>query len=140
MDHPIHRETENVDNIISQIRNGLGSWNVSQSSIADGEDIVLTIKKEDGSIIAGIVGWLWGAGLELEFLWVDREEQGKGLGSKLLAELERIAINKGCFSVCTNSYSFQSPAFYSKYGYETMGVVSGFPDGVTKHFLKKDLR
>ncbi len=140
MDYKIHRETEAVDKTISTIRNNLGNWNITQSTIDDGENIVLTIKNDDGSIIAGIVAWLWGAGLELEYLWVDKNEQGKGLGSKLLMELERIANDKGCHNIVTNTYSFQAPEFYSKFGYETMGVVSGFPNRVTKHFLKKKLR
>ena len=140
MDYKIHRETEAVDKTISTIRNNLGNWNITQSTIDDGENIVLTIKNDDGSIIAGIVAWLWGAGLELEYLWVDKNEQGKGLGSKLLKELERVATDKGCHSIFTNTYSFQAPEFYSKYGYESMGMVSGFPDGVKKHFFKKKLR
>lgn len=101
---------------------------------------MLTIKRDDDTLIAGIVAWLWGAGLELEYLWVDKNERGKGFGSKLLIELERIAIDKGCHNIFTNTYSFQAPAFYSKFGYETMGVVSGFPDRVKKHFFKKKLR
>jgi predicted N-acetyltransferase YhbS len=76
----------------------------------------------------------------LEYLWVDINEQGKGLGSQLLRELERIATDKGCHNIFTNTYSFQAPEFYSKFGYESMGVVSGFPDRVTKHFFKKKLR
>jgi GNAT superfamily N-acetyltransferase len=140
MDYKIYRETEAVDKTIASIRSNLGNWNVSQSTIDDGENIVLTIKKDDGTLIAGIVAWLWGAGIELEYLWVDINEQGKGLGSQLLRELERIATDKGCHNIFTNTYSFQAPEFYSKFGYESMGVVSGFPDRVTKHFFKKKLR
>lgn len=140
MDYKIHRETEAVDKTISSIRNNLVNWNLTQSTIDDGENIVLAIKKNDGTLIAGIVAWLWGAGLELECLWVDKNERRKGLGSKLLMELERIANDKGCHNIFTNTYSFQAPTFYSKFGYETMGVVSGFPDRVTKHFFKKKLR
>jgi hypothetical protein len=56
------------------------------------------------------------------------------------AETRPAFRGRGCHNIFTNTYSFQAPEFYSKFGYESMGVVSGFPDRVTKHFFKKKLR
>ena len=139
MDYPIQRESENIDHWVSQIQRRLGAWNVSHSSMADEEYIVLRIMGEEKEMMAGAVGCRWGSVLELEFIWVAQVKQRAGLGSRLLNEIESIASRQGCTTAFTNSFSFQAPDFYKKHGYETMGVVSGFPDGVSKVFLRKDL-
>lgn len=139
MTRSIVQETANREQVTAEIRARLGAWNASQASIADEENIVLKVEDEAGDLVAGAVGSLWGAVLELEFLWVADSERGAGLGSQLLGEMEETARARGCRTVITHTYSFQAPEFYRKRGYEIMNQVRGFPDGVTRDYFRKEL-
>lgn len=51
-------------------------------------------------------------------LWVDKDYRGKGYGTQLIAELERLYKNKGFNNINTVSCAFQAPEFYKKCGFK----------------------
>jgi GNAT superfamily N-acetyltransferase len=79
-------------------------------------------------------GWLF-----VELLYVPELNRGQGLGSRLLAEAERIAREKGCKSVWLETFRFQAPGFYRKLGYEPFGVLTDYPKGQSRLFFQKSL-
>lgn len=95
--------------------------------------------KEDGKTIGGIVAGGLGDLLEVEFLYVDEECRGRGIGRRLLAHVEALARQRGLKRVLLNTYSFQAPAFYKKLGYtEALKLDPAF-DGFTQSYFLKDL-
>ncbi len=100
------------------------------------ELIVLQVR-DDAQIVAGLVGhtnWDW---LYIETLAVDSEYQGKGLGRELVLEAERIAIQRNCVGAWVDTYTFQSPEFYRRLGYEQFGELPNCPRDQKRLFLRK---
>lgn len=79
----------------------------------------LTVKVErDGELVAGISGWTWGQAAGIGMTWVHENQRGTGLGTTLLGAFEKEAARRGCTRVFVTSFTFQSPAFYQRVGYE----------------------
>jgi len=54
-----------------------------------------------------------------------------------MAEVE--ARKRGARYAYLDTFDFQAPEFYKKYGYEVFGVLEDFPSGHTRYFMKKQL-
>ncbi|MGY0017948.1 GNAT family N-acetyltransferase [Streptomyces sp. cg35] len=95
---------------------------------------------EDGSLAAGLDAHTWATWLHVDLLWVDGRHRGAGLGSRLLAEAERIAReDHGCVNSRVETWDFQAPGFYRQHGYDVVAVVPDYPPGVKEFTLTKRL-
>ncbi|CAG7659067.1 GNAT family N-acetyltransferase [Paenibacillus allorhizosphaerae] len=101
------------------------------------DTINLILKTKDDKVVGGIMCNMFMYSLYIDVLWVDEKYRGHDYGSKLIAGVEEIAKEKGCILVDTCTYSYQSPDFYVKCGYEIYGILEGFPEGIKKYHLKK---
>ncbi len=72
-------------------------------------------------------------------LWVDEAHRGKGYGSILLEEVEKIAKEKECTLIHLDTFDFQAKDFYLKHGYELFGVLDDCPPGHKRFFMKKKI-
>jgi GNAT superfamily N-acetyltransferase len=115
-------------------------YNVATTGITDGRMLLLTVRDEQETIIAGLSGWTWGGCMEIEYLWVREDQRGKGLGTQLLAAAEAEGIARGCTQVVLDTHSFQAPEFYKKHGYAPYGVVDNYPRGFSHIHLRKELQ
>ncbi|MFF8032385.1 MULTISPECIES: GNAT family N-acetyltransferase [unclassified Streptomyces] len=94
----------------------------------------------NGDLAGGLVGHTWTAWLHVTLLWVDGRHRGAGLGSRLLAEAERVAsAERGCTASRLETWDFQAPGFYRRHGYEVVCVIPDYPPGVTEYTLTKRL-
>ncbi|WP_406450999.1 GNAT family N-acetyltransferase [Streptomyces sp. NBC_00876] len=94
----------------------------------------------EGRVAAGVTGRTWAYWLHVDLLWVDARHRGSGLGSRLLAEAERVArTDRSCTRSRVETWDFQAPDFYRKRGYEVSGRVEDYPPGVTEFTLTKML-
>lgn len=82
----------------------------------------------------GSITWDW---LHIELLWVDESLRTDGIGSRLLAQLERLALARGVFRFRVSTASFQALEFYQKNGYEIFAELSDCPPGHTDYSLRK---
>ena len=139
MNYEIRRVEGNVTGTIAMIREQLGAWNSTQSSIAEEQEIAIEALGSDHDMIGGLAASIWGSVMELEFLWVAERMRGKGVGSDLLQSAEAIAMASGCTIISTHSYSFQAPDFYRKFGFTAAATLDGFPGGISKYILVKRL-
>ena len=73
----------------------------------------------------------------IDTLCVDEAYRGKGLGAKLLAEVESAAKEKGCYLIHLDTFDFQAKEFYEKQGYEVFGVLEDCPKRHCRYYLKK---
>ena len=99
------------------------------------------VEDKNGNIIAGILSkmYCWNC-LYIDVLWVKEEHRKDGLGSRLLKEIESVAIEKGCYLIHLDTFDFQAKDFYIKHGYEVFGVLDECPEGHKRYFLKKILK
>ncbi|MBB6672441.1 GNAT family N-acetyltransferase [Cohnella nanjingensis] len=101
------------------------------------EEINLTIKDGDGSVIGGMLAvlcWNW---IEVDILWIEESLRGMGYGTRLLNFIENIAKEKNCTFIKLNTFSFQAPEFYLKNGYNEVAVFEDAPIGSNHYYFKK---
>jgi len=122
------------------IRNKLIEYNSKCVPNGRYEEIILCLKNPVGEIIAGlnsVICWNW---MEIDNLWVHEEYREQGYGKKLLAEAERISRDKNCSFIKLNTFSFQAPEFYKKYGYQIIATIENAPKDYKHYYFKKELK
>ena len=98
----------------------------------------LLVRDETNAIRAGLIGNCYAGWLFINLLWVHRDLRRRGIGSGLIAEAERRAIAFGCHSAYVDTFSFQGPEFYPRFGYEVFGTLD-YPPEHKRIFLQKKL-
>ena len=114
-------------------------YNAAATGYDDAESFTAVQKDRAGALEAGISGYTWGGCCFVSLLWVSKPLRGKGLGSELLAAVERHAREKRCRLVLLASHSFQAPEFYARRGYERVAQVRDHPVGYSSAFYAKRL-
>lgn len=100
--------------------------------------ITKKVTNENGELIAGIASsvYLWDC-LYVDLFWIHEDYRKKGVGSKLLKEVEVEAKEKGCNLVHLDTFDFQATDFYLKNGYQIFGTLEDCPKGHKRYYLKK---
>lgn len=114
--------------------------NAAQTGKDDGHLFSFFIHNDQQEIIAGLAGWTWASACEIQTLWVHPAYRDQGYGSSLLKTVEEKARGRGCQVILVSSYSFQSPGFYQKHGYELAWCLTDFPPGHQHCYLVKRLQ
>ena len=105
---------------------------------------------KEGDKIMGLVGlhnYIWGPTENVWLAWfaVDPAYQCKGYGARLLAEIEKLAINKGREKLFVETYDspvfYKARSFYQARGFTESGVVKNYlPDGSSMIVYEKQLQ
>lgn len=132
-----------VDTDADDICDKLVEYNLSRVPKTQETDFVNIYKKivnEKGEIIAGCLAkmYCWNV-IYVDILWIDEVYRKQGLGSKLLKEIERIAVEEDCALIHLDTFDFQAKDFYIKHGYEVFGVLEDCPKEHCRYYLKKKL-
>jgi GNAT superfamily N-acetyltransferase len=121
------------------VRDPLDEGNMVITGWRDYHPVAVFLRDEADTVRGGILGHCWGRWLHVEYLWVAEELRGQDYGSRLLAAAEDEARAHGCLGVFLDTFDFQAPGFYPKYGYEVYAELQGHPPGHTLYYLRKDL-
>ena len=132
-----------VDTDADYICDKLVEYNLSRVPKTQETDFVNIYKKivnDEGEIIAGCLAkmYCWNV-IYVDILWIDEAYRKQGLGSKLLKEIERIAVEEDCTLIHLDTFDFQAKEFYEKQGYEVFGVLDNCPTEHCRYYLKKNL-
>ena len=121
------------------IGRALGEYN---SAKAHREHRYIPLNKKlldaDGNLIAAIFSGVgsWN-NLEIDMLWVDEDFRDQGIGSALLAEIEREAQEQGAyFSLAEGLFDWQD-GFFRKNGYKAVGTLEDCPRGHRIYVMEK---
>jgi GNAT superfamily N-acetyltransferase len=98
----------------------------------------LFVRDQSDAIRAGLVGHCYAGWLFINLLWVHQELRRTGIGSRLIAQAEQRAIEFGCHSAWVDTFSFQGPDFYPRFGYKVFGTLD-YPPDHKRIFLQKRL-
>lgn len=136
----MHIRLENTESQKAQkIVNLIRTYNRSKREAAESEPLNLYIEDENGQLMAGLVAETFGNWLEIEYLFVKENLRGQGIGSQLLQQAESEAKKRNCRFAFVNTYQFQAPAFYQKYGYKEVFTLKDYPYTGQRHYYQKDL-
>lgn len=111
---------------------------VPKTQEIDFENINIKSVDQNGNIIGGCIAkmYCWNV-VYVDILWVDESFRNKGIGSKLLKEVEKIASKKKCNLIHLDTFDFQAKDFYIKHGYEIFGVLEDCPFEHCRYYMKK---
>jgi GNAT superfamily N-acetyltransferase len=119
---------------------GLVSFNRTQAGPLRYKRDVISVRDVRGHLLGGIILQSYWRETYVELLWLSARARRAGLGGKLLSEAERRVRKRGSRIIHLNTYSFQAPGFYEKWGYRRFGRIAGSPQGESRHFYVKRLR
>ena len=119
--------------------NLIRSYNRSKREAAESEPLNLYVEDDSGQLMAGLVAETFGNWLEIEYLFVKEDLRGQGIGSQLLQQAESEAKKRNCRFAFVNTYQFQAPAFYQKYGYKEVFTMKDYPYTGQRHYYQKEL-
>ena len=122
-----------------EIGNLIRSYNRSKRETAESEPLNIYVEDDSGELMAGLVAETFGNWLEIEYLFVKEDIRGQGIGSQLLQQAESEAKKRNCRFAFVNTYQFQAPAFYQKYGYKEVFTLKDYPYTGQRHYYQKDL-
>jgi len=120
------------------VDSGLGAYNAPFVHDTRYSYFGIFVRDEAGAIRAGLIGNCYAGWLFINLLWVEPGLRRGGIGQGLIAAAERHAIQFGCHSAWLDTFSFQAPDFYPRFGYREFARLD-YPPGHQRIFLKKQL-
>jgi GNAT superfamily N-acetyltransferase len=131
-------DSESIEEGRKAVLEGLSSFNENKTS-AIPKGISVFVRDRKNRVVGGVVGYTFGDWLHVGLLWIEESFRNKGYGTKLLKMIENEAVKCGCKYVDLDTFSFQAKPFYEKHGYTLFATLDNYPEGHSKHFLKKEL-
>jgi GNAT superfamily N-acetyltransferase len=111
---------------------------VSAAGVGEEQEFAVLVR-DDGRIVAGASGAIWGGGCQVHVVWVDPPLRRHGLARLLMAEIESEARRQGCRLVMGLTYEVLTGDYYDRLGYRTVGVIEDYPTGSSTRWYCKDL-
>jgi GNAT superfamily N-acetyltransferase len=102
-------------------------------------EVLFSAVDEHGSELGAVLAtkdWAW---LNIQVLFVEEKERCTGVGSALLAQIEKWGTENGCNKIHLDTFTFQAVAFYERRGYKEFGRLKNFPSGHDRVFMMKVL-
>jgi Predicted acetyltransferase len=118
---------------------GLLEYNLERIEDKNPKDLGIYLQDETGEKVAGLIGDTHGNWLSVKFLWVSKELRGQHIGSEILKQAEKTAKERGCKYVFLDTFSFQAPLFYKKYGYKEVFALEDYPVTGKRYYFTKIL-
>ena len=96
--------------------------------------------EDDGKLVAGLNAYITNFKiLYVSTVFVDEEYRRKGLGARLMREMEKRAAAMGVNMIRLDTYDWQGKEFYETLGYECVGHYDNKEDGFSEYFYLKRL-
>jgi ribosomal protein S18 acetylase RimI-like enzyme len=121
------------------IGRGIATYNQQKAGEQNFQRLCFVLQAPDQEVVGGVLGEIYWDWFHLDLLWVKDELRGCGYGHRLLMRAEAEARQRGAKYVFLDTFSFQAPDFYKKYGYQVFGELKDFPPGHQRYFLTKYL-
>jgi GNAT superfamily N-acetyltransferase len=112
---------------------------IAAAGLGEEHEFGIFARGDDGSIVAGISGIVWGGCCELQAMWVQESLRNRGLAHALLASAEAEARRRGCALVVFHAYDLLARGLYERVGYETVGIIENCPAGSAARWYRKIL-
>lgn len=118
---------------------GLAAYNRSKIGEQRWKRLAVSIRDDDGEIVGGVCGEIWGNVLFVALVWLDEAHRGCDHMSRAMDVLEAEATALGANLAYVDTLSFQARPFYEKRGYKLFGQIDGYFGGERRFWLTKPL-
>jgi len=124
---------------VAAIQRGLHAFNQEMGGDYDRDPVTVLVQDADGKTLGGLLGLTFWGWLFIDWLFIQRELRGRGIGEELLERAEAIARSRGCKNAYTDTFSFQAPKFWTRNGYKEFGRLDNMPAGHARIWFRKAL-
>ena len=94
--------------------------------------------EDDGKLIAGLDACITAFKiLYVSTVFVDEEYRRKGIGARMLREMEKRATAMGVNTIRLDTFNWQGKEFYEALGYTCVGHYDNAEDGYSEYFYLK---
>jgi len=135
-DYHIEKLEKLVWNIIGK---GITDFNTQHAGDDQAKNLCFVLKDPEDEIVGGVIGTTYWDWLSIELLWIREDLRSQGYGHQLLEMAEDEGRRRGARHAHLDTFSFQAPDFYQKYGYQIFGELRDFPLGHQRYYLTKAL-
>lgn len=121
------------------VTEGLREFNRAVIGDPDEVHLGVFVRDEAGRVVGGLLGhvrWRW---VYVAKLWLPDELRGRGVGTRVMREVESYARRNDCLGIYLDTFEYQALPFYEKLGYEQFGVLEGYPPGYRQFHLRKSI-
>lgn len=139
MDYKIRYEANPSPEDVQLLNDGIMEEHKQKKDMKSLDFFALFIRDENNKIIGGCAGDNMYGGLFVGQLWVAKELRGKGYGTALMNEAERLAKDSQCRFIAVNTFDWEALDFYKKLGFYVEFARKGFDKNSVFNFLRKDL-
>ena len=122
-----------------ELANLIRAYNRANREPSKSEPLNIYLEDEQGNLVAGMVAETFGNWLEIEYFYVSDDLRGQGIGSKILKMAERESKERGCKYSFVDTFNFQAPKFYEKYGYKEVFALKKYPYTGERYYYTKEL-
>ena len=122
------------------VTQGLLEFNRAVIGDPDEVELAVFVRDDAGCVIGGLLGhlrWRW---VYVAKLWLPDELRGRGVGTRVMKEVESYARRRDCLGIYLDTFEYQALPFYEKLGYVQFGVLEGYPPGYRQFHLRKTMR
>lgn len=122
---------------IASLRASLQDYNANRAGTHPRRQLAVFARNAAQQLVGGVSGevqWGW---LYVDLLWVHERWRGRGVGSRLLRQIEHGADDLDVVGYHLGTTSFQALGFYQRHGYRVWGELQDFPPGHTNYSLSK---
>jgi len=125
------------DGVRKFIDDGVDFHNLAATGLPAYHPANFVLRAEDGEVMGGLLGEIWGGWLHISTLWVAEPARGAGHASRLLEAAEAYARRRNCIGASLDTFSFQARPLYERHGYVVFGTQPDYPPGHTRYFMEK---
>ena len=95
---------------------------------------------DNDKLIGGAIGFVEFNWYFLDLLYIDEEYRNRNIGTNLIKEIEKFALEEHLTGVRMETWNFQAKGFYEKNGYSVFGEIKDCPPGTIDYHLKKEIK
>ena len=95
---------------------------------------------DNDKLIGGAIGFVEFNWYFLDLLYIDEEYRNRNIGTNLIKEIEKFALEEHLTGVRMETWNFQAKGFYEKNGYSVFGEIKDCSPGTIDYHLKKEFK
>jgi GNAT superfamily N-acetyltransferase len=131
-------ESPVLTQLTEAIWEGLSAFNEQKTGLpCVQEPLVISIRDSEDVFLGGLNALTYWGWLYVKHVWIHDSLRGQGVGTKLFDKAEAVAMERGCYGVWLDTFSFQAKGFYEKRGYQVLGTLAPFPENHSRYVLWK---
>lgn len=127
------------DDRVSSINDGLNDYN--EDYIPDdlkAEHFAFIVEDEKGNFLGGAKCKIFARWMHI--VWLYSTQEVAGTGTTLMERIEEHANKERCIGITLDTFEFQAPEFYKRFGFVECGHIPNYIDQYRNIYMYKRLR